>query len=68
MRKITGIYGSPRQHWVGDGFPVRTMFSHGTLGQHVSPFLHLDYAGPTSFPRLNNRAASASIPIAASRP
>ena len=49
MKKILGIYSSPGQHWVGDGFPVRTMFSYSTHGQHLSPFLLLDYAGPTSF-------------------
>lgn len=49
MKKVLGIYSSPRQHWVGDGFPVRTLFSHQTLGQHISPFLMLDYAGPTHF-------------------
>ncbi|MES2071813.1 MAG: pirin family protein [Pseudomonadota bacterium] len=49
MKKLLGVYSSPRQHWVGNGFPVRTMFSHHSLGQHVSPFLMLDYAGPTQF-------------------
>ncbi|MQQ99277.1 pirin family protein [Glaciimonas soli] len=49
MKKILGLYSSPKQHWVGDGFPVRTLFSHHTLGQHVSPFLMLDYAGPMEF-------------------
>lgn len=50
MRKVLGVYSSPRPHWVGDGFPVRSMFSHATHGQHVSPFLLLDYAGPANFP------------------
>jgi redox-sensitive bicupin YhaK (pirin superfamily) len=49
MRKILGVYSAPRQHWVGDGFPVRSLFSHQTLGEHISPFLLLDYAGPQSF-------------------
>jgi redox-sensitive bicupin YhaK (pirin superfamily) len=49
MRKILGVYGSSRPHWVGDGFPVRTIFSQETLGRHISPFLMLDYAPPTSF-------------------
>ena len=49
MRKILGVYSAPRQHWVGDGFPVRSLFSHASHGQHVSPFLLLDYAGPTEF-------------------
>jgi len=49
MREILGIYSSPKPHWVGDGFPVRSMFSYASHGQHVSPFLLLDYAGPTDF-------------------
>lgn len=49
MKKILGTYSSPRQHWVGDGFPVRTLFSYDTLGEQMSPFLMLDYAGPTEF-------------------
>lgn len=49
MRKVLGVYGSPRPHWVGDGFPVRSLFSHASHGQHVSPFLLLDYAGPADF-------------------
>lgn len=49
MRKIQGVYSPPRGHWVGDGFPVRSLFSHHSHGQHVSPFLLLDYAGPAVF-------------------
>lgn len=49
MRKILGVYGAPRGHWVGDGFPVRSLFSHASHGDHVSPFLLLDYAGPADF-------------------
>ena len=49
MKKVLGIYSSPRQHWVGDGFPVRSLFSYDSLGKHISPFLLLDYAGPTDF-------------------
>jgi len=50
MKNVTGIYTAPRQHWVGDGFPVRSMFSYQTHGEPLSPFLLLDYAGPYSFP------------------
>jgi len=49
MKKVLGVYTAPRQHWVGDGFPVRSMFTYDTLGQHISPFLLLDYAGPMKF-------------------
>ena len=49
MKQLIGIYHSPQGHWVGDGFPVRTMFSYDRLGRAVSPFLLLDYAGPLDF-------------------
>jgi redox-sensitive bicupin YhaK (pirin superfamily) len=49
MKKILGTYSAPRQHWVGDGFPVRSLFSYDSMGRHASPFLLLDYAGPAQF-------------------
>ncbi|MEQ9326935.1 MAG: pirin family protein [Rhodospirillales bacterium] len=49
MKKTLGIYDAPRPHWVGDGFPVRSMFSYDNLAAHLSPFLMLDYAGPAEF-------------------
>lgn len=55
MRQILGTYSAPRQHWVGDGFPVRTLLSHHAQGQHISPFIMLDYAGPATFPPTNDR-------------
>jgi redox-sensitive bicupin YhaK (pirin superfamily) len=37
-------------HWVGDGFPVRTIFSaHAQNPALLSPFLLLDYAAPKEF-------------------
>jgi redox-sensitive bicupin YhaK (pirin superfamily) len=55
MRKVLGIYSAPKPHWVGDGFPVRSLFSHGSHGDHVSPFLLLDYAGPAEFTPTDKR-------------
>jgi redox-sensitive bicupin YhaK (pirin superfamily) len=49
MRNILGLYSAPRGHWVGDGFPVRSLFSYNSHGKHMSPFLLLDYAGPAQF-------------------
>lgn len=49
MKKILGTYRAPRGHWVGDGFPVRSLFSYDSHGKHLSPFLLLDYAGPAAF-------------------
>lgn len=37
-------------HWVGNGFPVRSVFDYNGLGRELSPFLLLDYAAPYSFP------------------
>lgn len=49
MKKIKKIYNPPRQHWVGDGFPVRSLFSYNDHGRDLSPFLLLDYAAPAEF-------------------
>jgi quercetin 2,3-dioxygenase len=49
MKDILGIYSAPRPHWVGDGFPVRSLFSYDSHREHLSPFLLLDYAGPAQF-------------------
>ena len=48
-KNVLGIVSSPAGHWVGDGFPVRSLFTYDKLGQHLSPFLLLDYAGPATF-------------------
>lgn len=49
MKKVLGVYSAPKSHWVGDGFPARSLFSYNSHGQHLSPFLLLDYAGPMKF-------------------
>ncbi len=49
MKKVLGVYSAPTGHWVGDGFPVRSLFSYDSHGEHLSPFLLLDYAGPAPF-------------------
>lgn len=36
------------EHWVGNGFPVRTLFTYAD-GNQFDPFLLLDYAGPYRF-------------------
>ena len=49
MKKVLGVHSGPRPHWVGDGFPVRSLFSYNGLGRELSPFLMLDHAAPTAF-------------------
>jgi redox-sensitive bicupin YhaK (pirin superfamily) len=55
MKKVLGVLTSPQAHWVGDGFPVRSMFSYDSLGRHISPFLLLDHAGPADFAPAQHR-------------
>lgn len=49
MKNILLKQRSDRPHWVGDGFPVRTMFTYQQNGEAFSPFLMMDYAGPAEF-------------------
>lgn len=49
MKTILGIESAPSPHWVGNGFPARSMFSYMSHGRELSPFLLLDYAGPHRF-------------------
>jgi redox-sensitive bicupin YhaK (pirin superfamily) len=55
MKKLVGISRDAEMHWVGNGFPVRTVFSHHSHGSRISPFLMLDYAGPAEFPPSEER-------------
>ena len=49
MKTLTEILRNDTAHWVGDGFPVRSLFSYHQQGAQISPFLLLDYAGPHNF-------------------
>src|SRR2546423_435464 len=55
VKKLRGIQRSVDRHWVGDGFPVRTLFTYPNLGSVLSPFLLLDYAGPMEFSPTDER-------------
>lgn len=55
VKKLRHIQRSRGQHWVGDGFPVRTLFGYSSLGAELSPFLLFDYAGPMVFPPTDKR-------------
>ena len=50
MKKLLRIHQSSGMHWVGNGFPVRSVFDYNGLGRELSPFLLLDYAAPYQFP------------------
>ncbi len=62
MKRLVGIQGNDQGHWVGDGFPVRTLFFYEQLGKEMSPFLMLDLAGPTEFPPTNERKGVGTHP------
>ena len=55
VKKLRHIQRSTEHHWVGDGFPVRTLFGYSNLGPTISPFLLFDYAGPMEFPPTEQR-------------
>lgn len=44
------VYRPGSRHVVGDGFHVRNLFPSNDLDVALSPFLMLDYAGPTHYP------------------
>ncbi len=55
MKKLLRIHQSSGLHWVGNGFPVRSVFDYNGLGRELSPFLLLDYAAPYPFPPGNEK-------------
>ncbi|MDH4080793.1 MAG: pirin family protein [Nitrospira sp.] len=48
-KKVVQIHRYGSRHWVGDGFPVRNLIPGNSVGETLSPFLLLDYAGPENF-------------------
>lgn len=49
MKTLDTILRNDTPHWVGDGFPVRSLFSYQGDTAAISPFLLFDYAGPWNF-------------------
>jgi len=49
MKQVLETLKAPPTHWVGDGFPVRSIFSHTGGRTDLDPFLLLDHAGPHEF-------------------
>jgi quercetin 2,3-dioxygenase len=54
-KPLARIVRSADRHWVGDGFPVRTLLEYASHGREISPFLLLDHAGPREFPPTTER-------------
>lgn len=55
VKRLRRTWRTTDRHWVGDGFPVRTLFAYSDGGAGMSPFLLLDYAGPAVFPPADKR-------------
>ncbi|HUO44674.1 MAG TPA: pirin family protein [Burkholderiales bacterium] len=49
VKNVLSIHRGGEPHWVGDGFPVQTVFHYQELGAEMTPFLLLDHAGPVDF-------------------
>jgi hypothetical protein len=62
VRKLRSIQRNVERHWVGDGFPVRTLFAYSDQGSAFSPFLLFDYAGPVEFPPTAERLGVGAHP------
>ena len=54
QKQVLGVHSYGSKHWVGDGFPVRNLFPSNGVKTQISPFLMLDYAGPTRFEPSNH--------------
>jgi redox-sensitive bicupin YhaK (pirin superfamily) len=48
-KKLIDVQRDFTPHWVGDGFPVRSLFSYHRNTAANDPFLLLDYAAPYAF-------------------
>jgi redox-sensitive bicupin YhaK (pirin superfamily) len=48
MKRVVSVRRNVPAHWVGDGFPVRSLFTYQEP-EAFDPFLLLDYAGPHEF-------------------
>jgi quercetin 2,3-dioxygenase len=55
MKRLAFIKRSNGKHWVGDGFPVQSIFSYRDIHEEMSPFLLMDYAGPAQFEPTDQR-------------
>jgi redox-sensitive bicupin YhaK (pirin superfamily) len=55
MKRLLFVQSQDNGHWVGDGFPVRSIFTYNERSAELSPFLLLDYAGPANFPPSSKR-------------
>ena len=52
-KDVVEVHRHGSAHMVGDGFPVRNLIPGDDVGEQLSPFILLDYAGPAYFQPTN---------------
>lgn len=63
MKQVQQVFPAQGRHWVGDGFPVHSLFGYeGNGAQARSPFLLLDYASPFPFAPTTSRRGVGAHP------
>src|SRR5262249_33283399 len=62
VKEVVRVHQSSRMHWVGNGFPVRSVFSYNENAQELSPFLLLDYAARHQFAPGNEKRGVGAHP------
>ncbi len=62
LKQLIRIHQSSEEHWVGNGFPVRSVFGYNDLGRELSPFLLLDYGAPHEFAPSNEKRGVGAHP------
>lgn len=59
MKTVINVAHAPAQHWVGDGFPVRSMFNYQEGAEAFSPFLCWTTPRPPALVRTHHRTIGA---------
>lgn len=62
LKEIARIHQSSATHWVGNGFPVRSVFNYNEHARELSPFLLLDYAAAHPFAPGNEKRGVGAHP------
>ena len=58
MKSVSFIQRNTQGHWVGDGFPVRTLFSYNDDPAAFSPFLMCSSPPPSAAAWARTRTAA----------
>lgn len=62
LKELRRVQRSSNVHWVGNGFPVRSVLNYNEHARELSPFLLLDYAVPHDFAPGNEKRGVGAHP------